>query len=406
MSDTTTIEWTESTWNIITGCSVKSRGCKRCYAMKLAGTRLQNHPSRAGLTTITSAGPVWNGEVRFNREWLEQPIGWRRPRNIFVCAHGDLFHEAVPDEWIDQAFAVMALAPWHTFQVLTKRAERMRSYLSHPQRRARITAAARAIADASRHPISLLDALAWPLPNVWLGVSVEDQKRADERIPALLMSPAAVRYISAEPLLGPVDLESIRWPGLDGHRVDVLRGGYWNEAPYVIGAKSAELGAPKGGFTNHSDFPSTLDWVIVGGESGRDARPMHPRWARQLRDQCAAAGVDFFFKQWGQWIPICQIDSDWLGSLYRPRVKAKQGEDQDVLNDLWGRVCKVPELCLHIDGYHAKIGQASAFQAGTDPIHAFSVGKKVAGRLLDGQLHDGMPARRVTPNRPNQLVAA
>jgi len=130
MADNTKTEWTDATWNPITGCSVVSNGCKHCYAMKLAGTRLQHHPSRAGLTVDTKNGPVWNGEVRFNGLWLDQPLHWKRPRMVFVCAHADLFHEAVPDEWIDKVFAVMALASQHTFQVLTKRPERMLKYLT------------------------------------------------------------------------------------------------------------------------------------------------------------------------------------------------------------------------------------------------------------------------------------
>ena len=131
MADHTKIEWTDATWNPITGCSIVDAGCTNCYAMHLAGTRLKHHPSRAGLTRETGGRPKWTGEVRCNREWLDQPLRWRRPRMIFVCAHGDLFHESVPDDWIDQVFAVMALAPQHTFQVLTKRADRMHRYMTH-----------------------------------------------------------------------------------------------------------------------------------------------------------------------------------------------------------------------------------------------------------------------------------
>ncbi|TPI10283.1 DUF5131 family protein [Mesorhizobium sp. B4-1-1] len=129
MSDGTSIEWTDATWNPITGCQIKSPGCKRCYAMKLAGTRMKHHWSRQGLTVDTKAGPVWNGAVRFNQPWLTQPLQWTKPRMIFVCAHSDLFYEEVPDEWIDQIFAVMAASPRHIFQVLTKRPERMRDYV-------------------------------------------------------------------------------------------------------------------------------------------------------------------------------------------------------------------------------------------------------------------------------------
>lgn len=130
MADTSAIEWTDATWNPVTGCSVVSPGCTNCYAMKLAGTRLQHHPSRAGLTQDSKAGPVWTGEVRFNEQWLDQPRRWKRGRNIFVCAHGDLFHESVPDEWLDRVFRQMGIAHHHTFQVLTKRSGRMRSYMT------------------------------------------------------------------------------------------------------------------------------------------------------------------------------------------------------------------------------------------------------------------------------------
>ena len=128
MSDNSKIEWTDATWNPITGCSVVSAGCTNCYAMRLAGTRLKNHPSRAGLTRETAHGPVWTGEVRLNREWLDQPLRWRRRRRIFVCAHGDLFHDQVPREWIDLVVAVIAMSPQHQFQVLTKRPDRMAEY--------------------------------------------------------------------------------------------------------------------------------------------------------------------------------------------------------------------------------------------------------------------------------------
>jgi protein gp37 len=280
MADGSSIEWTDATWQITTGCSVVSPGCTNCYAQQLAGTRLRHHPAREGLTSDSKAGPVWNGQVRFNEQWLEQPLKWKRPRKIFVSAHGDLFHEAIPDEWIDRVFAVMALAPQHTFQVLTKRAERMRDYvrwvIDNRQRFTKWAANGAAIArDVGRERTA---PPRWPLPNVWLGVSVEDQVRADERIPLLLDTPAAKRFISAEPLLGPIDLGHLR-------------------------ASAATYNALAG---LYQDIDATvectaLDWVIVGGESGPHARPMHPDWARSLRDQCRAAGVPFFFKQYGNW---------------------------------------------------------------------------------------------------------
>lgn len=293
MADKTKIEWTDATWNPITGCSVVSPGCTNCYAMKLAGTRLKHHPSRSGLTNPSKAGPVWNGKVTFNEQWLDQPLHWKKPRMIFVCAHGDLFAENVPDEWIDKVFAIMALCPQHTFQVLTKRADRMKEYLrkreifdnQDPEMRIKKRAVHIAAERGEDIDHPYWDVFwKWPLPNVWLGVSVEDQTRADERIPVLLDTPAAVRFISAEPLLGPLDLSDV----CNGHYfANWLSGSRWHDSP---GISKIER-----------DLPS-LDWVIVGGESGRGARPMHPDWAKGLRDQCVKAGVPFFFKQWGEFL--------------------------------------------------------------------------------------------------------
>lgn len=303
MADGTHIEWTDATWNPITGCSVVSPGCTNCYAMKLAGTRLRHHPSRAGLTIDTKAGPVWNGEVRLNREWLAQPLNWKRPRMIFVCAHGDLFHEDVPNEWLDSVFAVMDRARHHTFQVLTKRAKRMRDYMRHRYELPDY------IMDFYRDEDGDGPERGWQPPkNVWLGVSAEDQQRADERVSDLLETPAAVRFVSAEPLLGPVELRDIH----DGTDCLNRRSG------------------------------ARLDWVIVGGESGPDARSMHPDWVRSLRDQCAAAGVPFFFKQWGNQLPAGQMMGD--GRMWQP---------------LCGR--------------------------------SLRASKQITGRFLDGVEHNGMP---------------
>jgi protein gp37 len=216
-----------------------------------------------------------SGGVRFTEQWLDQPLKWKRPRMISVCAHGDLFAKGVPDEWIDRVFAVMALAPHHTFQVLTKRAKRMREYLSSPVLVDSIANAAHEIDGGIGVPIM-------PLPNALLGVSVEDQKRADERIPDLLATPAAIRWISAEPLLGPVDLR--KWLGsepiIPGLSTYVDQDGYHRQ----------DIG---GGLLDG------LDWVVAGGESGPGARvwPGFEDACRSLRDQCRSAGVPFFMKQ-------------------------------------------------------------------------------------------------------------
>ena len=247
MADGTKISWSEATWNIITGCTVVSRGCTNCYAQKLAGTRLAHHPSRAGLTRDTKAGPVWTGEVRFNEQWLDQPLRWAKPRMIFVAAHGDLFHESVPDAWLDRVFAVMALAPQHTFQVLTKRPDRMRAYMTSEFRSASIRGAACALSPGVKVPYP-----SWPLPNVWIGTSVEDQKSADERLPILRQIPAAVRWISAEPLLEEITI-----------------------APHL------EAGM----------------WVVVGCESGQRRRRFDNTWALNLMWESDQGGAFFFVKQ-------------------------------------------------------------------------------------------------------------
>lgn len=345
MADNTAIEWTDATWNPITGCSVVSPGCTNCYAMRLAGGRLKHTASRAGLTTTSKAGPVWNGQVRLNADQLTQPLRWRRPRKIFVCAHGDLFHESVPDSWIDQVFAVMALSPQHTFQVLTKRADRMRAYVSDPATPGRVI-------DAALRLKELPADWRWPLPNVWLGVSAEDQARADERIPDLLATPAAVRFLSAEPLLGPIRLH--RLPGAhdddEDVRIDALAG------HYITGPRCEDPTPCE-----------RLDWVIVGGESGPGARPIHPDWARQIRDDCAAAGVPFFFKQWGGWAPGESITG------YSPNFGGHYDDDQN----RWAFTVYSPAAIegLHID----------------EEPDVWSVSKKTAGRTLDGALHDAMP---------------
>jgi protein gp37 len=381
MSDNTKIEWTDATWNIITGCSVVSAGCKNCYAMKLAGTRLKHHPSRAGLTIDTKNGPVWNGEVRFNQQWLDQPLRWSKPRMIFVCAHGDLFHESVPDEWIDKVFAVMALAKQHVFQVLTKRPERMRSWLTKTTMAVNdINPAALVnffpnIAASIAHPQANIT---FPLPNVWIGVSVENQEAADKRIPILLDTPAAVRWISAEPLLGPVDLT----PKAD---MTYQRLSEWYGPNGFDPTGSQPRKDRRNGY-----FPR-LDWVVVGGESGDGTRPMHPDWALSLRDQCAAAGVPFLFKQWGDWRPICEGGGDWYEQFYKSNRPAKDGEDQTALDDIYGKTCTVAIRVIHLDGSLHDPIDPMAFWQDTGAMTTFRVGKKAAGRLLNGVAHDGYP---------------
>lgn len=389
MAEHSSIEWTDATWNPITGCSVVSPGCTNCYAMKLAGGRLQHHPTRAGLTQATKAGPVWTGEVRLNKGMLLHPLRWQRPRMIFVCAHGDLFHESVSDAWIDQVFAVMALAPRHTFQVLTKRATRMRTYLTQPGSVQRIIHEAFKIDCEAGAWLSADHEIAGdptlPLANVWLGVSVEDQPRADERIQELLATPAAVRWISAEPLLGPSDLTRVAYgQGDNGPNLrtwyNALTGDAWAEEVDADGAPIAGTAAAGG-----REFERGLDWVVAGGESGPGARPMHPRWAKSLRDQCAVAGVPFLFKQWGSWKPVCDTAPGESDELYH----APPARDPEAI-----RRCKVAELVLNADGRRPTLGGPDYYFAGCDSMLMFEVGKKAAGRLLDGVEHNAMPEPR------------
>lgn len=354
MADKTHIEWTDATWNVVTGCAIVSPGCTNCYAMKLAGTRLRDHPSRNGLTTDSKAGPVWNGQVRFNTGWLTQPLRWTKPRKVFVCAHGDLFHEGVTDDQLDQIFAVMALAPQHVFQVLTKRPERMRDYLLAFTAK-RLSKALRAFIQAGEKATQADRFIPLPLPNVWMGVSAEDQTRANERIPVLLETPAAIRWVSAEPLIGPLDLTAID----DG----------FSDPRNVLRSFSAQQQAAQ--YTESIDLcidTPGLDWVVVGGESGAGSRPMHPDWARDLRDQCADAGVPFLFKQWGDWTP---------GENAQNTV-GRTVETADWFNDAWDYQTLTPASGegMHID----------------DEPTLYRAGKRAAGRLLDGHLHDGYPA--------------
>lgn len=335
MSDVSRIEWTEATWNPIVGCTAVSPACDFCYAAREASGRLSALPLYAGL----AKGGVFTGEVRLVPDRLDQPLRWRRPRRVFVNSMSDLFHEGVPDEFIAKVFAVMAMAKAHTFQVLTKRHGRMRSLLNDHRFWLQV-----GMAGLDRdwwppnHGVSL-DAHA--LPNVWIGVSVEDQKWADIRIPALLGTPAAVRWLSCEPLLGPVDLFGWR---------------------------------------------NGLDWVVGGGESGPKARPMDPAWARLLRDRCVDAGVPFFFKQWGEWGPANwkpeRLAGEDVGE-YKGRAEATGATHALVPG---GHLYEAPHKPWSVERVPFAVGERAA------ALRRW--GKKVAGRELDGRTWDEYPSRQ------------
>jgi len=274
----TNIEWTDETWNPVRGCSRVSAGCENCYAERTAIRMAGPGGHYEGLARKVNGHPVWTGEVRCLPELLDRPLRWRKPRRVFVNSMSDLFHEKVPDEFIDRVFDVMERCPQHIFQVLTKRPVRMWKYLSEAV------------------PVR---PEAWPLPNVWLGVSVEDQATADERIPVLLDTPAAVRWVSAEPLLVPVDMA--RW----------LRHG----AP-VYPSKHAYRRRER------------LDWVVTGGESGPGARPCDVAWIRSIVEQCRAAAIPVFVKQLGARVSgrVNHPDNEGYG-VHDVRLDDRKGGD-------------------------------------------------------------------------------
>ena len=351
MADKSHIEWTDATWNPVTGCWVCSPGCANCYAMRLAGGRLRNHTSRAGLTQDSKAGPVWTGEIRVNEAWMDQPLRWSRPRMIFTVAHGDLFYEKVPVPVIDRVHAVMALAPWHIYQVLTKRSERAARYYADrdlPSRLARETqTVGRNLPDSHiglcrsrflRVGGKLVRRL--PLRNVLVGVSVEDQARADQRREDIARIAACGwrTWISYEPALGPVD-----WSG-------------W-------------------------EF---IEWLVSGGESGTGARPSHPDWHRAARDWCAAQGIPFLFKQWGE---------------YRPAPEEELPEEWALCDD-FALVCSngfvgpfsLDSAFLHKpDRYPGCFPNGPAGDCSCSVLTMRRIGKKAAGNLLDGRQHLAWP---------------
>lgn len=297
MGDKTGISWTNATWNPITGCSRVSEGCRNCYAERFAHRFSGKGQRYEGLTHIANGHPAWTGKIDFNEKALLKPLSWKSPRRIFVNSMSDLFHEHLDVNIIDKVFAVMALTPHHTYQVLTKRPERMLSYLTDKNLMVRWGFYASAILGKSaedREP-------KFPIPNVWLGTSVENQRTADERIPLLLQTPAAVRFISAEPLLGPVSLSPVA-----DDTYQRLSNWYAPDGSFdPTGSQPTK--------TRMGGYVARLDWVICGGESGPGARPMNPEWARSLLDQCKSAGIPFFFKQWGAWVPrsmACDIIGD------------------------------------------------------------------------------------------------
>ena len=322
----TKIEWADESWNPVTGCTKVDEGCRNCYAERMS-KRL------AGRCGYPADDPF---RVTLHPDRLNKPLHWKKPRRVFVNSMSDLFHKDVPDGFIDQVFAVMALASEHEFMILTKRPERMRGWFDRIRNYGDEKPFGRRIGEgkyiASQYSawIDAEEFYPWPLPNVWLGVSVHDQKSADERIPILLQTPAAHRFVSQEPALGAVDFRRSTHIGFANRQRE-----------QGIGYAEA----------------TKLHLIITGGESGPGARPMHPDWVRSIRDQCAAAGVKFVHKQNGAFLPFqvatCMEGVSLNGEVVNVESPLRQDDD-------------VP-----------------------GSIEMIRVGKKAAGRLLDGVLHDG-----------------
>lgn len=377
MSDTK-IEWAHppgydgETWNPTLGCSKISPGCKGCYAIRSV-RRMSGNPNakiaaaNAGLVVMTGAGLNWTGKVNTLKDRLSIPLKKKRPTAYFVNSLSDLFHEEITDEFIDQVFAMMALCPQHRFLILTKRPARMLTYLSYERRphvlrdaiyrwhASQACSGFRLSNSLKEHPLAVAQELSnrlnsplWPLRNVWLGVSVENQATADERIPLLLQAPAAKKFISYEPALGPIDF-------------------WYPESLYPGGPKTCCDGRECGCMGKPIDPPLIygIDQIIIGGESGPDARPMHPGWVTSTRDQCLAANVAFFFKQWGAYVP-------W-------------GLAQKPVLDRGRRYVFFDGKCLKFDDTNGGLDKR-------DSAIMQHVGKKQAGAMLEGREWREFPA--------------
>lgn len=328
------ISWTDHTWNPTRGCSRISPGCGGakgeggCYAERQAYRFSGPGQPYEGLVRLGKQGPRWTGKMRLESSMLTAPLRWMSPQRIFVNSMSDLFHEELTDEEIDQVFGVMwacrnlgrAAVPGHVFQVLTKRAARMADYLRQDRRKQWAHAAV--THGGGIDPDGLHDQVMFakgPHPRIWLGVSVENQEYAEERIPFLLEAPASVRFLSCEPLLGPVDVRRYMWPTC------------WS---WAAGFPTPEAAIAAGAYAERkrqslvSAYARFIDWVIVGGESGPGARPFALPWALDIVRQCREASTAVFVKQLGA-RPFGKVDGD--GGIEATRVKLvdRKGGDWD-----------------------------------------------------------------------------
>lgn len=303
------IEWCDETWNPVTGCEPIGEACRNCYAERM----VKRFPDRFG-------GVGHPFRVTYHPARFTQPLHWRKPRRVFVCSMGDLFHRDVSRSWIDQVLAIACRCQRHTFMILTKRPERMGRYF----RELATPGGAKRFEDQYNNPMALhkfamMLRRGEPLPNVWLGTSVWDQESAGKNIPELLKCPASIRFVSAEPLLAPLDLSD--WP--ECCRPDD------SVCPFPCDPCDSE----------HPCNWRGLDWVICGGESGAGARPVHQDWVRSLRGQCVDTGTPFMFKQWGDYLPSEQDEK--YGQHDGCRVTARPaGTGAPCCPGLWTRLGK------------------------------------------------------------------
>lgn len=327
-------EGAEVFWNLVSGCSQVSEGCKNCHAQVQAG-RL-NRPGQiySGLTIRTEEGAKWTGDTKLSFDLLMEPLKWVKPRNVLVAPLSDLFHENVPDAFIDKVFAVMALCSQHRFVLQTKRAKRLMEYCQSLKTRPYEVASA-LMEDLKLAPYApgsqdfhtadgdiqnvVMKGL---LPNLSISISIENQAAADERLPALLATPAAEKSVDVSPLLGMIDL------------------------------KLMEV--------------SDLAWISVSGEAGPGSRPMHPDWVRSIRDQCSKAGIPFVFPQWGDWVPVAIIKQT-------PEVDQRPGHEM------------APYKTMRLS--EARNEQLHCVETGSTYLMS-RVGKKASGRVLDGKIWD------------------
>ena len=375
MSDNSKINWTDASWNPLVGCSKVSEGCRNCYAMTMAARianaaqerRRQCHFSDGRDVTQTQeaymnvvtwqkggrnrenlddvALPIWNNRVvLLGDDAIKLPLRWEKPRRICVNSMADLFHADVPFEFIDKVFAVMGLSRRHTYQVLTKRPDRMAEYVKSRSRSIDYwETAARSLGYTFKFQGvdgNTYSTCPYPLPNVLLGTSTEDQKTADDRLHhvADLYDIGWSTFLSIEPMIGPVNLSDACYAGL---RLPMTEG----------------LG---------------LSWVIVGGESGPNARPMLPEWAQRVRDDCKANAVPFFFKQWGEWAPGYAAANDYQ----------------------WNRTTRVAWWFNDEWTYGEQTPKQMEEGHRDDEPDVNRIGRRAAGRWLDGETHDEYPVAR------------